>query len=128
MKKVVFLLLFCSFLLKAQSQRELYNNSIQAYETKNYSEFLRITKELDSIRPMHPTFTYNLAIAYALNQQSESAVNVLKKIILMNSKTAFEDDVDFQNIKETQAFKELLELKAKQSETIVTSKKNNHII
>jgi hypothetical protein len=120
MKKVV---LFCSSLLKAQSQRELYNNSIKAYEAKNYSEFLRITKELDSIRPMHPTFTYNLAIAYALNQQSENAVNVLKKIILMNSKTAFEDDVDFQNIKETQAFKELLELKEKQSETIVASKK-----
>ena len=70
-----------SFLSNAQSQRDLYNNSIKAYEAKNYSEFLQLTKQLDSIRPMHPTFTYNLAIAYALLQQTDNAVLQLKKAI-----------------------------------------------
>lgn len=112
-----------SFLSNAQSQRDLYNNSIKAYESKNYSEFLQLTKQLDSIRPMHPTFTYNLAIAYALLQQTDNAVLQLKKAILMNAKTAFEDDADFQSIKETEAFKSLSVFKQKQLDIVATSKK-----
>lgn len=107
----------------AQSQRDLYNNSIKAYESKNYSEFLQLTKQLDSIRPMHPTFTYNLAIAYALHQQTDNAVAQLKKAILMNAKTAFEDDTDFQSIKETEAFKSLSVFKQKQLEVVANSQK-----
>ena len=112
-----------SFLSNAQSQRDLYNNSIKAYEAKNYSEFLQLTKQLDSIRPMHPTFTYNLAIAYALQQQTDKAVLQLKKAILMNAKTAFEDDADFQSIKETEAFKSLSAFKQKQLDVVATSQK-----
>lgn len=123
MKNIVFLLVMFSFLSNAQSQRDLYNNSIKAYESKNYSEFLQLTKQLDSIRPMHPTFTYNLAIAYALQQQTDKAVLQLKKAILMNAKTAFEDDADFQSIKETEAFKSLSAFKQKQLEVVATSQK-----
>ncbi len=123
MRKILIMALFYSFLLNAQSQRELYNNSIKAYEAKKYSEFLQITKQLDSIRPMHPTFTYNLAVAYALNQEIENAVAQLKKVILMNAKTVFEDDADFQNIKETEVFKALSAFKQKQLEIITNSQK-----
>lgn len=123
MKNIVFLLVMFSFLSNAQSQRDLYNNSIKAYEAKNYSEFLQLTKQLDSIRPMHPTFTYNLAIAYALQQQTDKAVLQLKKAILMNAKTAFEDDADFQSIKETEAFKSLSAFKQKQLDVVATSQK-----
>ena len=123
MKNIVFLFVMFSFLSNAQSQRDLYNNSIKAYEAKNYSEFLQLTKQLDSIRPMHPTFTYNLAIAYALLQQTDNAVLQLKKAILMNAKTAFEDDADFQSIKETEAFKSLSAFKQKQLDVVATSKK-----
>jgi tetratricopeptide (TPR) repeat protein len=124
MKNIVLLLVMCSFLSNAQSQRELYNNSVKSYKAKNYSEFLQITKQLDSIRPMHPTFTYNLAVAYALNQKTENAVDYLKKAILMNAKTVFEDDADFQNIKETEAFKSLAAFKQKQLEVVTTSQKS----
>ena len=126
MKKIITVLIVLSIFLEdcfSQSQRDLYNNSIKAYEAKNYSEFLQLTKQLDSIRPMHPTFTYNLAIAYALLQQTDNAVLQLKKAILMNAKTAFEDDADFQSIKETEAFKSLSAFKQKQLEVVVTSQK-----
>lgn len=126
MKKIITVLIVLSIFLEdcfSQSQRDLYNNSIKAYEAKNYSEFLQLTKQLDSIRPMHPTFTYNLAIAYALQQQTDKAVLQLKKAILMNAKTAFEDDADFQSIKETEAFKSLSAFKQKQLEVVATSQK-----
>lgn len=126
MKKIITFLIVLSIFLEdcfSQSQRDLYNNSIKAYEAKNYSEFLQLTKQLDSIRPMHPTFTYNLAIAYALQQQTDKAVLQLKKAILMNAKTAFEDDADFQSIKETEAFKSLSAFKQKQLEVVATSQK-----
>lgn len=126
MKKIITVLIVLSIFLEdcfSQSQRDLYNNSIKAYEAKNYSEFLQLTKQLDSIRPMHPTFTYNLAIAYALLQQTDNAVLQLKKAILMNAKTAFEDDADFQSIKETEAFKSLSAFKQKQLDVVVTSQK-----
>jgi len=126
LKKIITVLIVLSIFLEdcfSQSQRDLYNNSIIAYEAKNYSEFLQLTKQLDSIRPMHPTFTYNLAIAYALQQQTDKAVLQLKKAILMNAKTAFEDDADFQSIKETEAFKSLSAFKQKQLEVVATSQK-----
>ena len=126
MKKIITVLIVLSIFLEdcfSQSQRDLYNNSIKAYEAKNYSEFLQLTKQLDSIRPMHPTFTYNLAIAYALQQQTDKAVLQLKKAILMNAKTAFEDDADFQSIKETEAFKSLSVFKQKQLDVVATSQK-----
>ena len=126
MKKIITVLIVLSIFLEdcfSQSQRDLYNNSIKAYEAKNYSEFLQLTKQLDSIRPMHPTFTYNLAIAYALQQQTDNAVLQLKKAILMNAKTAFEDDADFQSIKETEAFKSLSAFKQKQLDVVATSQK-----
>lgn len=126
MKKIITVLIVLSIFLEdcfSQSQRDLYNNSIKAYEAKNYSEFLQLTKQLDSIRPMHPTFTYNLAIAYALLQQTDNAVLQLKKAILMNAKTAFEDDADFQSIKETEAFKSLSAFKQKQLDVVATSQK-----
>lgn len=126
MKKIITVLIVLSIFLEdcfSQSQRDLYNNSIKAYEAKNYSEFLQLTKQLDSIRPMNPTFTYNLAIAYALQQQTDNAVLQLKKAILMNAKTAFEDDADFQSIKETEAFKSLSAFKQKQLEVVATSQK-----
>ncbi|MFY8065405.1 MAG: tetratricopeptide repeat protein [Flavobacterium sp.] len=126
MKKIITVLIVLSIFLEdcfSQSQRDLYNNSIKAYEAKNYSEFLQLTKQLDSIRPMHPTFTYNLAIAYALQQQTDKAVLQLKKVILMNAKTSFEDDADFQSIKETEAFKSLSAFKQKQLDVVATSQK-----
>lgn len=126
MKKIITVLIVLSIFLEdcfSQSQRDLYNNSIKAYEAKNYSEFLQLTKQLDSIRPMHPTFTYNLAIAYALQQQTDMAVLQLKKAILMNAKTSFEDDADFQSIKETEAFKSLSAFKQKQLDIVTTSQK-----
>jgi len=112
-----------SALVSAQSQRELYNNSVKAYEAKDYATFLKLTKTLDSVRPFHPTFTYNLASAYALNGKTDEALNVLKKVVLMNNTTEFEKDTDFNSLQNTDGFKAVLALKATQNATVTQSKK-----
>ncbi|TDP02868.1 TPR end-of-group domain-containing protein [Flavobacterium sp. 245] len=99
----------------------LYNQSVEAYKSKDYVLFLKLAKQLDSIRPTHPAYTYNLASAYSLNGKIEEALSVLKKIVLANNTIAFEDDADFESIKMEGSFKDLLALKASQSKTIETS-------
>jgi hypothetical protein len=120
---LLFLSFMLSTLLSAQSQRELYNSSVKAYEAKDYVTFLKLTKTLDSVRPFHPTFTYNLASAYALNGKTDEALAVLKKVVLMNNKTEFEKDTDFSSLQNTEGFKAVLALKATQSEMVAQSKK-----
>jgi sugar lactone lactonase YvrE len=106
----------------AQEQQIIYNQSIKAYENKDYKSFLKYTQKLDSIRPFHPTYTYNLASAYALNNKADKAVATLKKMVLMNNTVAFETDSDFTYIKDTEGFKSVLALKEAQNKLIETSK------
>lgn len=124
MKKYIpCLLIFWITIVSAQTQREMYNNSIKAYEAKDYITFLKLTKTLDSLRPFHPTFTYNLASAYALNNKTEESLGVLKQLVLMNNTAEFEKDADFNSLQNTEGFKTILALKATQNKVVANSKK-----
>lgn len=101
--------------------KALYDKSIEAYKNKDYVLFLRLAKQLDSIRPMHPTFTYNLASAYALNGKKEEALSVLKNMVQANNTISFEEDADFASIKNDKAFKDLELLKILQYKKIENS-------
>lgn len=123
MKRYIILILILNQTVTfAQSQREIYNTSVKAYEIKDYKTFLQLTKTLDSIRPFHPLYTYNLASAYALNGKINEANATLKRLVLMNNTTAFENDEDFKSLQETEGFKSVLALKNAQSKVVATSK------
>lgn len=123
MKNSLFLILTLGLtnLLLGQSLKELNNQSKVAYEAKDYAGFLRILKKMDSIRPAHPTFMYNLACAYALNNEADHAFNVLEKCILNNKDVVFETESDLQSLKPFPKFEILANLKKKLSEQIETS-------
>lgn len=120
LKFKLFVLLLIGTLGFAQT-KVLYNQSIEAYKSKNYVLFLKLAKQLDNIRPMHSAYIYNLASAYALNGKKEDALSVLKSMILANNTIDFEDDIDFELIKNDQGFKDLLELKVSQSKIVENS-------
>lgn len=101
--------------------KTIYNNSVQAYQNKDYALFLKLSQKLDSIRPEHPTFTYNLASAYALNGKSDEAFSVLRQIVLANNTVSFEEEPDFDSLKQMESFQSLKELKALQNKTIEQS-------
>ncbi len=105
----------------AQTMRERYDASVKAYEGKDYKTFLKLTKTLDSLRPFHPTYTYNLASANALNDNFEEALIALRTLVLMNNTVDFESDADFASLKNDGGFTAILDLKKNQGKSIVTS-------
>lgn len=107
----------------SQSQKEVYQQSVDAYKNKDYAAFLKLTKQLDSVRPYHPTYTYNLASAFAMNGKEKEAIATLQKVVLMNATTAFETDDDFKSIANSEGFQQLLTLKKSQEQTISNSTK-----
>lgn len=117
------LLLFTFGLSFSQSLKEKYNLSTKAYQDKDFATFLKLTKELDSIRPAHPTYTYNLACAYALNGKTEESIATLKKCILMNNSVAFEKEPDLESIKTSNNYASLLTLQSDLFNPIISSAK-----
>lgn len=111
-----------SSVIVAQMQRDIYNSSIKAYENKDYQSFLQLRQKLDSLRPYHPNYTYNLASAYALNSNTEKALMTLQKMVLMNNTSAFETDDDFKSLRETEGFKTVVDLKQTQNNVVTNSK------
>lgn len=107
----------------SQLQQELYNQSTVVYKKKEYASFLKITQKLDSLRPSHPTYTYNLAAAYALNNEKEKAISVLEKLVLMNTKVTFEKDSDFDAIKQSSEFQNIITSLSELEKPIVNSQK-----
>ncbi|WP_300565096.1 hypothetical protein [Flavobacterium sp.] len=118
-------LLLCSVFVNSfgQTQKEMYNQSLQAYQNKNFEEFLQLTQKLDQTRPSHPIYTYNLACALALNGKKSEAISVLEKCLLMNNKIDFENESDLASLKDSEGFKKLAELKSKLNTTISSSTK-----
>lgn len=107
----------------AQTQKEMYQQSVDAYKSNDFTTFLKWTKHLDSIRPFHPTFTYNLAAAFALNGKEIEANATLQKVVLMNHAVAFEKDDDFKSITNSDGFQKVLALKRAQEKVICKSNK-----
>lgn len=122
MKKYMFSILLLYGLCSFGQTKALYNKSIEAYQNKNYPLFLEITKQLDSIRPHHPTFTYNLASAFTLNCRNAEALLVLRHLVLANNTVSFEDDPDFESLRNSEDFQKIKQLKSKQGEEIQNSK------
>ncbi|CAM3594121.1 hypothetical protein FSS13T_16390 [Flavobacterium saliperosum S13] len=119
---IVLTLLF-SIVCFSQSQRELYIQSTEAYKAKEYARFLIITKQLDHLRPSHPTYTYNLAAAYALNNEKEKAISILEKLLLMNNTIDIEKEADFDSLKSTSEFEKVIRLKSELEKPIGNSEK-----
>lgn len=106
-----------------QSLKEKYNLSTKAYQDKDFATFLKLTKELDSLRPSHPTYTYNLACAYALNGKTEASIATLKKCLLMNNLVAFEKETDLESIKTSSQYASLLSLQSELNNPVISSVK-----
>jgi len=121
MKKNIFLLLFLVTFFGYSQTNPLYKQSVVAYKARNYALFLKLSKQLDSIRPSHPVFAYNVAAGYALIKKEKEAVAALKKVVLMNNTIDFEAEADFENIKKAAGFQKLKELKEAQDKVVETS-------
>ena len=77
--------------------RSMYAAALAAYDKKNYPEYLRLLIDVSALRRTHPTITWRLAGAYALNGRAEDAAAVLRrleKLTLYNDVAGSKDFAD----------------------------------
>jgi len=84
--------------------RLYYQWSIDAYKATKYQEYLTNTIKANICRPNHPVLAYNLASAYAVNQQKVKAVDALKNYLAMNASLEYLQDSDFDNLQDYRPF------------------------
>lgn len=123
MKKILLLLLLQLCNLNAQSLNDLYKQSMGAYESRDYKTFLELNTKMDSIRPMHPSVSYNLALAYSLNGDQENAFRILRRIALADNGTTIDTDADFAPFLKTEYYNDFQRLRSELSAPITNSKK-----
>ncbi|MES2811546.1 MAG: hypothetical protein V4670_03665 [Bacteroidota bacterium] len=123
MKQFYFLCCLFTISIFGQSTKDIYNQSTKVYQEKDFVTFLKLTKQLDSIRPSHPTYTYNLACAYALNGKTDESIAMLKKCMLMNNTVPFEKEADLESIKKSEQYASLTALQSELNNPVISSVK-----
>ncbi|WP_340203436.1 hypothetical protein [Ascidiimonas sp. W6] len=92
--KSISLLFFMFFLLgiKGQNLEYLYKESLKAYEAKDYQKFKDLNLKAIELNPSQPTFLYNLAVGYALTDEEEEAMIILKRLLTWNAALKYQED------------------------------------
>ncbi len=105
---LIILLLSVNYIQAQESSlKVLYEESIAAYEAKDYKSFLSYSIRLNDIRPNHPTLSYNLAAAFALNNKKDEAIAALKHHLGMNASKDYMNDDDFTSLRESESYKQI---------------------
>lgn len=85
-----------------------YSAAFQAYEQKDFGAFLANMREVAKVRKKNPRVMYNLAVAYTLFNQPDSAIILLEKIAAAGLAYPTATDNDFRALKELPAFQEVI--------------------
>ena len=109
-------LLFTFPALSQKSLNQLFQEGKQAYEKKDYPDFLDKMRAVDEKRPNYPAVVYQLAKAYALNGRKTRSIQKLRQLILMDATRDFEKDPDLESIKGYKGYDEVKVLKKTLSE------------
>jgi sugar lactone lactonase YvrE len=100
-------LLTCLFYTPVNAQQtvqEWYKEARDAHEQQDWETFLKASYAADSLRPNHPTLTYNLAAAYARNGLNKKAADVLMQRMTFYADSAFFSDPDFESFRNSYHF------------------------
>ena len=93
----------------AQRDARYYQQqAVKAYKEKNYAGYLENMKQAVRLRPDQPTYLYNLAGAYALAGNKAEALATLRRVAEMSLIYPAERDTDFDAVKDTPEFQEIL--------------------
>jgi len=116
-----FLIIASFFRLQAQTYRDYYSNTVEAYENKNYELMLSEASKAHRTRPDHQTLIYNLSMAYALNNKTDSANYWLLNLLAIDAKNYNIEKHEFDALKETEEYKDLLAYRKEMMKSVVAS-------
>ena len=102
-----------TFSLNAQTSAEmresvkLERQATADYKAKDYAKFLENTKQASDLRPNHARLLYNLADAYALNNQPAESLAILERLAAMDLFFDVGKDDDFKTLFDLPRFKKI---------------------
>jgi sugar lactone lactonase YvrE len=102
------LCLTLSFHAAAEDLRSVSQAAMDAYQSKDWAAYLENAKKLDTLRPGHPRILYNLSGAYALNGETDTALETLARVAAMGVVYPAAEDDDFVSIRDEPAFETIL--------------------
>ncbi|MCF8262280.1 MAG: hypothetical protein K9J12_16015 [Melioribacteraceae bacterium] len=113
LKKSFLLLLFSSSVLFSQKfdvekSNDYYRKAVNSYLSKDHPRFLIEIKLAERYRPNHPRLLYNIAAGFALNNEVDSALVYLSRVVDMKLYFPAVNDSDFISIFENDGFKSLV--------------------
>ncbi|MEW6126604.1 MAG: hypothetical protein AB1757_06150 [Acidobacteriota bacterium] len=82
--------------------------AMAAYKAKNYAAFAENLEKALQFTPDHPTLLYNLAIAYALLNRPQAALQTLATVADMGLIYPAEKNADFDALKNSEAFQAII--------------------
>lgn len=83
---------------------ELNRQARTAYENKDYSSYVRVLEQMYELRPQNGDVMYKLAGAYALNNASQQAFDMLLRMVVMGLAYDVSSDADFSNLHDYQVY------------------------
>jgi len=107
-------ILWCPWVKHSQAQSgqdvsQYVQKARAAYQQKDYSTLIENLKLALALRPNHASYTYNIAVGYALSGNQTEAYNWLNRLADMGLVYNVSGDKDFASIKDTSEFKSLVQ-------------------
>lgn len=111
-QNIILVLLAWTVCVNAQTLRQMGEaekfelQAMANYKAKDSAKFLENMMRVNDLRPNHSRLLYNLAVAYALNNNKPNeALTVLKRLAAMDLFFAIEKDDDFKSLFDSPQFK-----------------------
>ena len=105
-----------------------YSKGMAAYNKKDYPLFVKYLKKAVELAPFNPNLLYNLARAYAIQGNKDESLKLLQQCVdlgfyfnSVNSAFNEREFKDFNNIRETDAFKVILNKIQRMNTPIINS-------
>jgi sugar lactone lactonase YvrE len=86
----------------------IYKEAVNAFQKKQYKLALEGFLEIDKQLPNRPEILEYIARGYALSNDVKNSLIYIKKLIPINADTSFVSDIDFESIKESEDFLDII--------------------
>lgn len=85
-----------------------YRSAMNYYKAGQYDSLLINMQKALELRPNHPAMTYNLAVAFVLNNRHDEAFRILQKMAKMGLFYGIEKDTDFKSVFNMPEFRDIV--------------------
>lgn len=113
---------FAQTTVEMNQSRVSERQAVADYRANNFPDFLENIKNASNLRPNHSRLLYNLAVAYAVNNNPNEALDTLKQLAEMGVSFQIEKDNDFKSLFENDNFQQIQQQMNRNKQALNNSK------